>query len=462
MIQFLKITSAFVFTFLGFFTRAQAQPKVTVEQIQAYSVISPNANYWHLPKNINPLLEALDEGLFSALKINRDKNYSPLVVNLIKANQLGKISISWTNTKDSDLHAYLELYEMDPAFVYKNKFVSLSEIKKDSINAFWFISCHIFNQKQEIIFKKTLLLAMMPVKSLGMGISMSTPTTSPVSSFQAVTKVTALLSPLSEDLEYVEAKVPSSFITDNLWMPFLQDKPRLFLDTSKQYISYVNKTGSHLLRTPAASMKKINSKDKSLSNPYYKILPLIRKRQNYYTNEFYEVIQPIRNVNNNTDYSLKAIVEFDLQFNQASNTQSPIVFLPDSIHIIYQDKDSIGYFEVQENVVEKNKFANPNILFNGLDSTKQFDVGTFFKKETITSSKLIMGKIKAHPFKIIIHYESDLKTIFLDDQMILIAEGKNKPYKMVESTTAVDESIKDFLLQMSFSELFQLPTNPLN
>jgi hypothetical protein len=127
------------------------------------------------------------------------------------------------------------------------------------------------------------------------------------------------------------------------------------------------------------------------------------------------------------------------------------------MHTIFLDQDSIGSFSVEENVVEKDKFFNLNELFNGLDSTKKINIGTLYEKRKIISAKSIEGNYKSYKFKILINYANNLKTIFINDKMVMVAEGQNKPLQMVATDTAVDTEVKNFLLLMSFSEIFQMP-----
>jgi hypothetical protein len=42
--------------------------------------------------------------------------------------------------------------------------------------------------------------------------------------------------------------------------------------------------------------------------------------------------------------------------------------------------------------------------------------------------------------------------------MVMVAEGRNKPFQMVTANSEIDTEIKNFLLQMSFSEIFQMPS----
>ena len=451
----LKYTVYFLLQLIVLTTRAQS--KVVVEKIQSYSMVSPAANYWYLPNDINPLLDALDAGLFKQINLIRDKNYKTTALQLSKQNQIGKITIDWSRSANSNFHAYVEIYEMSPEFVIQNKLAQIPQSKFDSISSVWYISCNIYNQRRETIFKKTILLSMLPTKSIGMGYAIDIPASTPSFIFKAIEKGISFISPNIDDMEYIEAKVPTAYATDNFWMPFIHNENRIQFDTSKPFISYNNGNGTQLLRTPPAQMNKINQRDKSINNPYFDMLPVIKKRLGSSINEYYHVLQPLRDVNRNLDYNIVAYLELNLSPNDSEGSKSPIIFLPGNMHSIFLDQDSVGSFSIEETVVEKDKFFNLNELFNGLDSTKKYNIGTFFEKRKIISAKAIEGNFKSYKFKILINYANNLKTIFINDKMVMVAEGRNKPFQMVAADPAVDTEIKNFLLQMSFSEIFQMP-----
>lgn len=446
-----------VLTGFVFHGKSFAQSAVAVEQIQAYSVMLPSSNYWHIPNHVSGILEALDTGILADLHLVRDKNIAPIIHNITKQNQIGKLAINWSKSADIPFHAYVEWYEMNPDFAYRNKLVNISESKKDSIVSIWFITLSIFNKNQEAVFKKTLLMNLIPQSNAGMGFSTDLPSSTPPSIIQALQKGTSLISPEMEDLLFVEAKVPAAYATDNYWMPLMQSKVRIPIDTNKQFSSYVSTAGVQLLRTPTAIMNKINYKDKSPNNPFIDLIPIIKKRNNYFDNEYYEVTQPLRDVNNNKDYTLVSFIEFNTHASETGNLLSPIIFLPDSLHNIYLDRDSIGYFSVLETVKEKDKFFNPNVIWNGYDSSKKYNLGTLFEKKEIFSAKVINGRFKQQFFSIHINYANHLKTIYINGTLSLIAQGKNKPSQMIEVIPVEDIELKNFLLMMSFSEIFQLP-----
>ena len=336
-----------LFSFQGWSQNAPA-PKVVVEQIQAYSYLNPTASYWKIPANISPILETLDSSLFVTLKMQRDKDYTTTTNALTKLNQTGKIKIDWSNSLTIPYHAYIEIYEMDPEFAYKNDLVNLSETAKDSIHSVWFIACSIFNLKKERVFQKTIMLGFTPVESLGLGYTIKSTPSMPNLLYNAIAKSMNYLDAEGDEIDFINVKVPAAYATDNYWMPFVHNMPRILFDTTKKFISFEDNAGVHALRMPPAVLKKINNKDKSETNPYKNLVELLRKtRPQFNRNEYYQVMQPLRDIKNNIDYTLESYIEFNSEPVFNDNTpRLAIQFLPEVIHRIFQDKDSIGYFTV--------------------------------------------------------------------------------------------------------------------
>lgn len=436
------------------------QNKVVLEQIQTYSTINPSATYWHAPANITPILNALDTGLFARLHLEREASISPINKTLNKQNQLGKIVVDWSKSRAYDYHAYLELYELDPAFIDKNNWVKIPASRLDSIHSIWYVAFNIYNQKQQKIFGKTLLISIQPIHSVGMGYEITTTASVPSSVFEGIAKSVSYLSPEMDDMEYLEAKMPVAYATDNYWMPLLHNQPRILFDTSKQFISYSNNNKLLVLKIPEASLYRINIKDKSLDNPFIEVIGLLRKSNSLLNkNEYYQVIQPLRNVYDNIDYTIEAYIEFNSEvINTANEKKYGISLLQDSVHKIYQDKELIGNFMVKENSTEKNKYYFPDNVYNGYDSSRIFSLGTFYAKQPIVHAKVIDGKVLEHPFSIKINYDNNLKTISLDEKIIMVVEGKKKPVKMVMVDKNISSRLVNLLLLIAYSEIFQNPS----
>ena len=435
-----------------------SKPLVVVEQIQAYSYLNPTASYWQIPANINPILETLDTSLFVTLKMQRDKNYTTTTKSLTKLTQAGKIKIDWSNSMQVPYHAYIEIYEMDPQFAYQNDLVKLSKEKKDSIHSVWFIACSIFNLKQERVFQKTIMLGFTPIESLGIGYTIRSSASMPYLMYNAITKAMNYLDAEGDDIDFIDVKIPAAYATDNYWMPFVHNMPRVLFDTSKKFISFVDNAGLHALRMPPAVLKKINNKDKSENNPYKDIVEIIRKTRPVFSkNEYYQVMQPLRDIKNNIDYSLDSYIEFNVEpvFND-NNPKLAIQFLSEATHRIFQDKDSIGYFTVNDFVKEENKFYYPDIVYNGYDSIHMSNLGTLFAKQPIKHSRVISGSAMQHEFVIQLNYENNITTVLIDKKIVMAISGNKKPIQMVEKRTALP-ALENLLLLIAYAEIFQQP-----
>ena len=446
-----------LFSFQGWSQNAST-PKVVVEQIQAYSYLNPTASYWKIPANISPILETLDSSLFVSLKMQRDKDYATTTNALTKLNQAGKIKIDWSNSLTIPYHAYIEIYEMDPEFAYKNDLVNLSEREKDSIHSVWFIACSIFNLKKERVFQKTIMLGFTPVESLGLGYTIKSTPSMPNLLYNAIAKSMNYLDAEGDEIDFINVKVPAAYATDNYWMPFVHNMPRILFDTTKKFISFEDNAGVHALRMPPAVLKKINNKDKSETNPYKNLVELLRKtRPQFNRNEYYQVMQPLRDIKNNIDYTLESYIEFNSEPVLNDNTpRLAIQFLPEVSHLIFKDKDSIGYFTVKDFVKEENKFYYPDLVYNGYDSSHSANLGTFFAKQPITHSRVISGKSMNHDFVIQLNYENNITTILIDKQMIMAISGNKKPLQMVEKRNNLP-TIENLLLLIAYAEIFQQP-----
>jgi len=446
-----------LFSFQGWSQNAST-PKVVVEQIQAYSYLNPTASYWKIPANISPILETLDSSLFVTLKMQRDKDYTTTTNALTKLNQTGKIKIDWSNSLTIPYHAYIEIYEMDPEFAYKNDLVNLSETAKDSIHSVWFIACSIFNLKKERVFQKTIMLGFTPVESLGLGYTIKSTPSMPNLLYNAIAKSMKYLDAEGDEIDFINVKVPAAYATDNYWMPFVHNMPRILFDTTKKFISFEDNAGVHALRMPPAVLKKINNKDKSETNPYKNLVERLRKtRPQFNRNEYYQVMQPLRDIKNNIDYTLESYIEFNSEPVFNDNTpRLAIQFLPEVIHRIFQDKDSIGYFTVKDFVKEENKFYYPDLVYNGYDSSHSANLGTFFAKQPITHSRVISGKSMNHDFVIQLNYENNITTILIDKQMVMAISGNKKPLQMVEKRNNLP-TIENLLLLIAYAEIFQQP-----
>jgi hypothetical protein len=438
---------------------SNAQTKVAVETMQAYSNILPNANYWHLNfQNKRLILEALDMGILKSLKLERDTEIDPALLNLNKTSQLGKIEINWSKSRHIPYHAYVELYEMESNLAYRNGLLDIPEIEKDSVKTIWFVTCSIFDQERKAIFKRTILMRIGQTQSLGIGFPIAFPLSSPVNMFTALSKGIAQITPSTADMSYLVASASMLYATDNLWMPYVHKTPRISIDTSKGFISFSIQGNKQLLRTSNAVTQKLNLKDQSNNYPFKVINNAIKAANKNSRNEYYQIYQPLRDVRNNIDFGIESFISFNEKASFEEEGANPIEFLSDTLNKIYYNNFVVGKFTVTENYTLADKWADPNELYNGYDSTEKFDLGTSFKRHYINANKLISGVYKNSKFSILFNYDANLKTIFIDNQIVCIIQGNKLPIQMVLIPNNITDEYLNFLILFSHSELFQMPS----
>jgi hypothetical protein len=329
--------------------------------------------------------------------------------------------------------------------------------KKDSIQSTWFLTCTILDATKKPVFQKTILIGMIPIATQGIGYPMNLPVSPPKSLFKAIQSGISYFDKDGEELAYIEAKVPISYASDNFIMPLLQAKPRISVDTSKDFFQFIQNNSRVVLRTPTAMMQKIDTKDKTSSNPFFAILPEIKKRTNTLFKEYYQAIQPLRNTSENKDYSLEAYIEFNPLIDPELRATPPIRFLPDSIHKIYADTNLIGRFKVVEQPAYTEWMFNSNKIYNGYDSSSMYTLNTNYPKEMVFISKAVEGRIGEDTFKILFNTEIDVKIIYLNNFPILVAKGRNKPNYLIPIEQVKQNSISALLLLIAYSEIFQSP-----
>jgi hypothetical protein len=432
--------------------------QVVLEQVQMYSSISPDGNYWQPNKTqIQAFVNALDTGLFNRLQLVRDTSYATNLKILTKPNQIGKLVIDWSKSKNLAYHAYLEIYELLPEQTYRNEMVNIVIPKKDSIESTWFLTCTILDEKKTPVFQKTVLMGMIPVDNQGVGYPINIPVTTPKSIFKALVSGIHYLNEAGTELEYIEAKVSTSFATDNFIMPMLQSKQRISIDTSKGFLKYNQYKTNIILRIPNAIMNKIDHKDKSINNPFYAVLPEIKKRNSTLFKEYYQAVQPLRNVKENKDYTLEAFIEFNPLIDPELRAVPPIRFLPNSLHKIFADTSLIGRFKVVEQPLNKAWMYNSNEVYNGVDSSSIFKLKSSYPKGPILFSKSVEGNIGKDAFKILFNDDIDVKIIYLNNVATMVAQGKKKPTNLIQVEQINQNTLSALLLMIAYSEIFQSP-----
>jgi hypothetical protein len=300
-------------------------------------------------------------------------------------------------------------------------------------------------------------MSIQPQTTIGIGYPTIYTLSSPSNLIKAIAKGIEQINPSFDDLSYTEAKAPSLYTVDNIWMPYVHQTPRTLIDTTRGFIAFSRNNLRQILRVPTAAMQKINTNATELNNPYGSLLTNLRASKWNKSKELYQIEQPLRDVKNNIDYSISSFLVFNPYAGNEMNPANPISFLNDSLNKIFIGQELIGNFSVAENVLQLDAWIDPNELYNGYDSTEKIILNTSYKKQNIVANKQIKGIYKNSPFLILINYDANIKTIFVDQQLALVVYGDKMPSHMVIAQNNLSDSFLNFMLLLSYSELFQMP-----
>lgn len=438
-------------------TQINAQKELILESVQVYSNILPNANYFHPDSNALRLLSnAFEKGVAEKLNLSLNKSTKPKLIVLNKLNQLGKINIDWSQSSNYPYHGYIELYEMDADFVFKNTFLdSIPQEKKDSIKSIWFLTTTIVNAQKEIKFKKTILLQIIPIKANGIGVALNFPATVPENQFKAIAKSIEVIAS-QEDLALLYGKAPYCYATDNFLMPYVQNTQRIKYDTTKKAIQYFNQGSNEMLRLPNAITQKVNLKNKSNTNPFASIIPQLKLKSE--STDVYHLLQPLRDVKNNTDYHIETFIQINPRF---YNNFSPISFINDSsFHALYENNTLLTNLKITESIPSNEYWFNTNVIYNGVDTTEKINVGTTLSKGKVSFEKAIEGKLSNIPFKILFNELSNTKMVYYNNELVMILDGAKLPFQSILIKKDLPNKLISLFTLMSFCEIFQ--SRPIN
>jgi hypothetical protein len=100
---------------------------------------------------------------------------------------------------------------------------------------------------------------------------------------------------------------------------------------------------------------------------------------------------------------------------------------------------------------------NSNKIYNGYDSSSMYTLNTNYPKGVISISKSIEGNIGKDAFKILFNDDIDVKIIYINNEAIMAAKGRNKPNYIIPIQQGYPNSITSLLLLIAYSEIFQSP-----
>jgi hypothetical protein len=255
--------------------------------------------------------------------------------------------------------------------------------------------------------------------------------------------------------ERVSVKVGPVYCTDNFIQQRIAGLPRVVPTETKGVISFAYQGKRQLLRLDSALYEEIIWRGrKALSYPA-DIMNAIKNTGNTVASDFVFLRQEARDVLYNRNYLVKLIVQVDPEIPVVLPELLFTNFLPGDLHLLLSDNDTIAKFSIETNMPSDIKVFTGR-GYNGIDSTSVFTIAENKPIWRVLNNYTITGKLNSHDFTVrCTGKKGVVKTIYLDGQLVCIAQGKQKPEIFVVFDASLSPETLNQLLIIGFNRFLE-------
>lgn len=452
---------------------ASAQKKVLLEQFRTFSMVGPVMQYLKQEETKAVLLKQLNNSLLkhkNAQLMNQDLR----ITVLPELKPTGSTEIPFTIADSSTWHMYLDLYEFETnTFYYVHpEYKEDSALFKRTASVFD-LTVVLINSEKEIVLKEIITICITRGSSNGFGIQASTPSLSNKGFTDMLNHAFERILDPENKIGMLEIKAAPVFYADNFLLPIISNYPVIQVNNKNNIASYKRDQTDELIRLGEPFYEELFTKGKNKNVVDMSIISTAINstgRQN--SSDFVQLKQDSRDVLRDKNYSLKMLIEINPIFNYLNEDEVFTSFMPDSLHFLLKDKDTIAKFKIIKNtglVVEnkwvlktknnglgaENRMIYLNKLSNGYDSISIFLMNPDEVSRKIFSEYVITGLIHNQPFTIMCSNKNTLKEFYLNQNNVAVAMGKFLPERIAVFDASLDKEILNQLMMIGFSRLFR-------
>lgn len=405
-------------------------------------------NYWNseivqkeFTKDIDSLLLKklglkLEKNTLIAFKKKSNNNQSENVTNIIiNEPQLNIDLIEYTT---AEYIRQFDLDILDTLFVKEVKSVLrlLVNIKRAK-------EAPIFNSAIDIFIKVGI--------TNGMGIVAQN---LPISSkgFNEVLKQSmAILLDSSKLDTQIEVKVARVFIRDNFILDKIIDKPRIQVNSKNNISKFNYKKQQQIIRWGEQLYQNIILTGKNKTTLPDSVLMVLKKSVAAINENKFILLQDARDVVLDKNYLLSIIAYLDDDFMGINQLK----ILKGNFHTLTLNNDTIARFNIENDVIDKNKKIFTQQITNGFDNNSIYTIDSSGTTESLLQDYVINGKIFDQSFKICISGKKYLKEFYLNDQIVCIANGDKALERFVILDESISNSLLNALLMIGFNSYLQ-------
>jgi hypothetical protein len=370
---------------------------------------------------------------------------------------LNSNDLTFSGSDTTSLHLYVDFYETPP-------YNYLGLLKTDPNppprgTSIFLVKAGIFAHNKEQIFGQEMTVTVSPGESMGMGVpyngrmgQLSVTQRAFTELFR--TSMKNLLDP-ENAMASIQLKALPVFIADDYILPKIADKTRTLVTNNKNISRYFYNEQPEMIRLGDAVYEEVMLKGKKAQKYPADIIRMIKSRPNYSGSDFVFLRQECRDVVRDKNYLIKLCTQVDPQ-NMREDPYTFTNFLPRDFHYLFLENDTIAKFTIEGEVTDDKNKLYPEKVSNGIDSSSLFTISSLFQPYFVRYDYILKGTIAKKKFTIKCSGNRNIvKEIFLDDELVCIAQGKFSPEKFVIFNASLSPEILNPLLMIGFNRFLE-------
>lgn len=439
-----------------------AQKQITIEKLRCFDINHTLDNYLQTASIKKILAGQLNKICTGQLQIPIPDT-SGFSVDFIDFYHVpDAIKIDFRDADTNHLHLFMNFFEIQPFYFYRNN----PEYSEDSslvhrtktvfLMQYWLVKADksvYLNGSLNIVVGESLSpgIGTLYNKGLTFGEMAVLPTT-----FTGFFKASAdILFQPNRQQDLIEIKLLPAFIADNYILPKTINWSRTYVETKQNISSYTFQNSREIIRQEEPLYEQIILKGKNAKKYPADLVAALENTDHYVRSDYVFLGQNWRDVMRDKNYLVKLTVQVDPMDLPENESMVFTDFIPGDFHYLLQDKDTLATFSILKKVTDPGrKYFNK--LSNGFDSSSFFPINIGPPETPVVNDYEVSGKIKQQSFRIKCSGKGNtIKEIYLNNQLICIAQGKFIPEKFVVFDASLSPETLNPLLMIGFNRFFE-------
>ncbi len=450
-----------------FFIRwpANAQKKVTLEQMRCYSSAGPSMKYLLDGTRQRVILQQLNTSLLKEHDFRLTDTAQIPITLLTPADLKKNIPLPSFSSDTSLLHLYIDCKETDPFtfFTGDTTYLNDSLLARRSLNVIH-LSYFLLNYKKQLIEENELVISLTHKETASIGIPFNRFYTDGTQQFLSTTAngftetikvgIQYLFNP-NNSSSIIELKVPPVYFYNN----FIDSETY----TSSKIIvpAFQNDTwqfqapeGIQIIRNGEQGIMGVKIEGKKMPEFPGWLFDSLSQLKEYRGNNFICLQRESRNVLQDVTYQTRLVGSL---YQSAANA---VGFLPvnQKVNYLIQNKDTLAVFSINSQPIPKDSsYLWLNQCYNGIEASSIFTVDPQPNPFELITKLEFTGELLKQPFRIHMKGIGYIwKEIYLQGEQVMLIFGKDKPERILIKNKSLSTATIQQLLLIAHSITYSI------